>query len=104
MQGGLLLLLLRHGGGVGAGVVAERGAEAGGELGLPEVERGEGWRGVAVGGGDEASGPARAPGPAEQEAEERRRGAGCYTPLDSVCIYIIKLGYRVCKGKGMRKN
>ena len=74
MHGAILLLPLLHG---GAGV-AERRAEAGGELGPPEVERGEGrlrqrrCSGVAfaVGGGDEASCPARAPSPAEQEAEE----------------------------------
>jgi hypothetical protein len=66
----LLLLPVPHGGGG-----AERGAETGGELGLPETERGEGRlrSGGGGGGGDEASCPARAPGPAEQEAEEDRR-------------------------------
>jgi hypothetical protein len=61
--------------------VAERGAEACGELGLPEFDRGEGrsrLRGVvaAAGGGNEPGCPARAPGPAEQETDEGRRPEG----------------------------
>lgn len=77
LGGGLVLLPPLHGGRPG---VAERRPEAGGELGLPEVERGvgrlRGIRCVSVGGGDETGGPARAPGPAEQEADEGRRPEG----------------------------